>query len=75
LLINNKRKREGLETREKRSVHAAHAFFVLVFLFLNLLLSFKECLSILVDLQVSDKAVGGVDGNGVLLSYLPRGVR
>jgi hypothetical protein len=69
LLINNKRKREGLEIREKRSVHAGHAFFVLVFRFLNLLLSFKECLSILVDLQVGNKAVRGVDGNGVLLTY------
>ena len=41
-----------------RSVHASHAFLVLVLLYVDSLLPLEECLSVLVDLQVRDEAVG-----------------
>ena len=41
-----------------RSVHASHAFLVLVLLYIGSLLSLEDSFSVLVNLEGSDEAVG-----------------
>jgi hypothetical protein len=56
------------ERMRRCSIEAGSTLSVLVLLLNDSLLSLEDCFSVLVELKLSDHAVGGVDGNLSLLS-------
>lgn len=62
----------GRKEASTRSVEAGDALLVLVLLLSDSLLSLEECLSVLVELELSDHAIRGVNWDLRLLAYLKR---